>query len=157
MDFKEYFRKVEQLKFDIKTSKDMLRDYKKERDMLIKASGPASLKAVSYDQPKVQTSGHVNNDLKMLIRVGELTEYISCYEKIIDSKERTLNKLKYRGKTMINALTKNGESTAVIEVFIATVIDGMSKDEITDLGYELKTVYNARSTINKLLERELPT
>jgi hypothetical protein len=157
MDFKEYFRKVEQLKFDIKTSKDMLRDYKKERDMLIKASGPASLKAVSYDQPKVQTSGHVNNDLKMLIRVGELTEYISCYEEIIDSKERTLNKLKYRGKTMINTLTKNGESTAVIEVFIATVIDGMSKDEITDLGYELKTVYNARSTINKLLERELPT
>jgi hypothetical protein len=92
----------------------------------------------------------------MLIRVGELTEYISCYEEIIDSKERTLNKLKYRGKTMINTLANNGESTAVIEVFIATVIDGMSKDEITDLGYELKTVYNARSTINKLLERELP-
>lgn len=157
MNFKEYFRKVEQLKFDIKTSKDMLRYYKKERDLLIKASGPASLKAVSYDQPKVQTSGPINNDLKMLIRVGELTEYIKHYEEIIAQAESTLNKLKYRGKTMIESLTKNGESTAVIEIFIATVIDGMSKEEITELGYETQTIYNARSLINKHLERELPT
>lgn len=157
MNFREYFRKVEQLKFDLKTSKDMLKYFRREREMLINASGPASLKAVSYDQPKVQTSGPINNDLKMLIRVSELTEYINCYEEIIKVAKSTLNKLKYRGKTMIESLTKNGESTAVIEVFIATVIDGMSKEEIMDLGYESQTIYNARSIINKHLETELPT
>jgi hypothetical protein len=157
MNFKEYFRNVEQLKFDIKASKDMLKNYTKERDLLIKASGPPSMRAVSYDQPKVQGSSAKPNDMKMLMRIGELTELISYYTEIIENKEKTLLKLKYRGKTMLDSLTKNGESTAVLEIFIATVIDGMSKEEIMDLGYEMKTIYNARSSINKHLERELPT
>jgi hypothetical protein len=155
MNFKEYFRNVEQLKFDIKASKDMLKNYTKERDLLIKASGPPSMRAVSYDQPKVQGSSAKPNDMKMLMRIGELTELISYYTEIIENKEKTLLKLKYRGKTMLDSLTKNGESTAVLEIFIATVIDGMSKEEIMTLGYEIRTIYNARSEINKYLEGEL--
>lgn len=156
MNFKSYFRKVEQLKFDIKTSKDMLKNYEKERSLLIKASGPPAMRAVSYDQPKVQGSGPKDNDMKVLTRIGELSELIKYYGEIVIVNEKTLGKLKYRGKAMIETLAKNGESTAVLEVFIATVIDGMSKEEIMGLGYESQTIYNARSLINRYLEGELP-
>ena len=157
MNFKNYFRIVEKLKFDIKVNKDLLKNYKTERELLIKASGPAAMRAVRYDQPRVQGSGPKNSDMDMLIRIAELTEYIKYYEEIIAKNESTLNKLKYRGKTMIDKLAKNGESTAVLEVFIATVIDGMSKEEIMELGYESQTIYNARSAINKHLKFELQT
>jgi len=150
----DYYGNVHRVIFEIDSNKVILNNYIKERQHLIDISGPPAYKAVSYDEPRVQSSSKKPNDMQIINRISELTSFINRYEIIIFEKEKTLSKLKYLGKKTLKKIESRGKEDIKLKVFILAYIDGKSNEEIMDEipGYEIKTIWNIKSEFNGLFK-----
>ena len=143
-----YYKTVVEFKNDINTLKIKLSTYTKERDEWVAKSGPAALRAITYEDPKVQGGGPKHSEQWILDRISELTGYISAIESQIKEKELALGRLRYRKNTKTDKLSDLQQ-----KVFALSFIEGLTNKEIAnELGYSNQRIKNIKVEVNNLLE-----
>jgi len=153
-----YIIAVNELLLEIRSYKIKLKDYKKERDNLVEMSAPKDVKAMCYDQPRVQGSNKVIDDTWSLIRIGILSTLINNITMIIDDKEAALRKLRNAGNRVADKLQPDLRK----KIFILAWIDYIGKYknnkellsilEANGIYISMGTLTNEKTEINKILD-----
>jgi len=147
----DYYGNVRRVMLDIKTYERLLRSSEKELNKLIQMQSPKAVKAMNYDKVVTQGGGRIENDLDILKRVADIKFKIDTYKEILKEKQKTLSELNALGKKYLTRLEERGKEDLKLRVFIAAYIEGKSNVEVMDeiQGYELQTIYNIKTEINK--------
>lgn len=150
----DYYGNVHRVLFDINHNKELLDSCIRERQHLIDVSGPPAYRAISYDEPRIQSSSKKLSDEQIINRISELTTLIFHYEIIITEKKETLNKLRNLGRKALQKIESRGKEDLKLKVFMLAYIDGKSNEEIMDEvpGYEIKTIWNIKSEFNTMFK-----
>lgn len=147
----DFYKNVIQLVTDIKVYKTMLKSVKQERQNLIDGSGPAAVRAVSYEQERVQGSPYKMTDEFLLNRIAELTKLIIVYERTIKQKQQALQNIRQIGMHVSKTLEEKKQPDLKLKIFMASYFDGKTSETIaTELGYSIKRIWNIKSEINEL-------
>lgn len=127
----------------------------RQRDVWIRKSGPKEVRSQSFDLDRAGVTIYATEP-EVIQKIADFTKEIEKNQLCIEAEESCFAEYKTKMRQTRKDLEEHGCPDTTLIVFDECFIKKKTNEQVAkDIGYSIKTVWNAKVTINKLMEGEV--